>query len=83
MGTCDDLLSLPSGGGAVVFCVPSSLPADIVLLGEFSALGVAAGLSLPPVTPLSFFQSSKVGISGGRLGGAGAVLLGLLFAGEV
>ena len=56
---------------------------DIALLGEFSALGLAAGLSLSPVTPRSLFHSSKVGIRGGLLGGAGAVLLGPLLAGEV
>lgn len=59
----------------------------VFLLGEPSALELAAGLSLSPVAPLSvgapLLHSSKVGIRGGRLGGAGAVLFGPLLAGEV
>ena len=83
METFGDLLPLPSEVGAVVFGVSSPLSEDIGLLGEFSALGPAVGLSLSPVAPLSLFHSSKVGMSGGRLGGAGAFLLGPLLAGEV
>ena len=64
-----------------------------LLLSDFSFLSPAsdeitletAGLSLSlagPPSVCSLFHSSKEGMRGGRLGGAGAALFGVLFAGD-
>ena len=83
LDTFGDLLTLSSDAG--VDCVGVSFPLseDTCLAGVLSALELTADLSLSPVVPRSDLHSSKVGIRGGRLGGAGAVLFGPLFAGEV
>lgn len=77
-----DLLPLLSD-----FPSPSPVAGDLFLLGEDSALEVAAGLSLLPMAALSvdspLLHSSKEGIRGGRLGGGGAALFGPFLAGEV
>ena len=58
------------------------------LLSDFSCVSPVletAGLSLSPAASpsvCSLFHSSKEGMRGGRLGGAGAALFGALFAGD-
>jgi len=59
---------------------------DIFLLGEPSALELAGCPSLSSVAALSvdapLLHSSKEGIRGGRLGGAGAALFGPFWRGR-
>ena len=73
LDTFGDLLTPSSDTGVDCVGVSFSLSEDTCLVGVLSALELTADLSLSPVVPRSDLHSSKVGIRGGRLGGAGAV----------